>query len=87
MPQFSFPEGISSNNVKRVTTDIEMNQIVFSPLSSVEESDSSFVFLLTAEDALLYGVCVVHEELLRVCDWLFPILFSAHVGIFVQEGN
>jgi hypothetical protein len=64
--QFTFPEGMSSNNVQRLATEIEMNQVVFAPLSTVEESNSSFVFLLTGEDALLYGVCVIHEELLRV---------------------
>ena len=66
VPQFSFPEGLSSNNVRRVATEIELNQVVFSPLSSVEESNSSFVFLLTTEESLLYGVCVMHDELLRV---------------------
>jgi hypothetical protein len=63
--QFTFPEGLSSRNVRRLATEIEMNQVVFAPLSSVEESDSSFVFVLTGEDSLLYGVCVLHEELLR----------------------
>lgn len=57
---------MSSDNVRRLATEIEMNQLVFAPLSTVEESNSSFVFLLTTEDALLYGVCVLHEELLRV---------------------
>lgn len=64
--QFTFPQGMSSDNVRRLATEIEMNQLVFAPLSTVEESNSSFVFLLTTEDALLYGVCVIHEELLRV---------------------
>lgn len=64
--EFTFPEGMSSDNVKKVATEIEMNQLVFAPLSTVEESNSSFVFLLTTEDALLYGICVIHEELVRV---------------------
>ena len=84
VPQFSFPGGLSSTNVLRVGTELEMNQVVFVPLSSVEESNSSFVFLLTMEESLLYGVCVTHDELLRVrqlCSLSLSLSLSLRISL------
>lgn len=46
----------------------ELHEIQFGSLANLEVSTHSYVFTMTGTSSMLYGCCVVHNELLSVRD-------------------
>lgn len=63
--QFCFPTGMDPKLVRRSASESGLNSFVYGPLTRLEESNNSFIILLTTEDCLLYGCCVHVDEMLR----------------------
>lgn len=64
LPLFCFPDGVRIKKLKRTTSNSRINEVRYSNLSALEGPRTSFCFLLTGLDHVLYGVCVHSEELL-----------------------
>jgi len=68
--QFGFPDGVSVRAIADDIANSELHEIQFGSLSKLEDSDHSFVFLVTGSNLTLYGFCVVQNELLSVVFYL-----------------
>lgn len=80
IPHFCFPNGLTTTANQRVISGSALNALLYSPLGTyldvvspnnsdlaqLEEPAHSFVFLLTGEAAVYYGVCVLKIETLDV---------------------
>jgi len=44
-----------------------LEQKIMCPIEDLGNSEHSFIFLMSGNEHLLYGVCVSQEELLCVC--------------------
>ena len=64
LPLFCFPDGVRLKKLRRTASSSRINEVRYSNLATLESDRSSFTFLLTGHDAVLYGVCVHSEELL-----------------------
>jgi hypothetical protein len=64
LPLFCFPDGVRLKRLRRTASSSRINEVRYSNLATLESDRSSFTFLLTGHDAVLYGVCVHAEELL-----------------------
>eukprot|EP01121_Diplochlamys_sp_Union-15-3_P009250 TRINITY_DN2515_c0_g1_i1.p1 TRINITY_DN2515_c0_g1~~TRINITY_DN2515_c0_g1_i1.p1 ORF type:complete len:343 (+),score=27.26 TRINITY_DN2515_c0_g1_i1:39-1067(+) len=79
--QFCFPNGVKTKVVKRTQSSSKKNALLFGSLANLEKSNRSFVILLSGEKHLLYGVCVVNDELLMDP----PSVLSG--GSFLERNN
>ena len=90
--RFCFPSGIYFSFTKLIKKGIptkpirlresqsELNSILFGSMESVQKSANSYVFLLTNNTQLYYGVCVAHDEILEVIKKThFHSLFSGRL--------
>ncbi|KAF2072012.1 hypothetical protein CYY_006675 [Polysphondylium violaceum] len=60
--QFCFPTGIESRSSQRSYSSSSLNQVSFCNLSHLSNPSHSFVFLLTTQNTLYYGICIIKEE-------------------------
>jgi hypothetical protein len=72
--QFCFPEGITPTCVDSQHSGLVHSRALYIPLSDLEKSDNSFIFLLNTGDLVLYGMCVLHNEPVKVLLLLLPPL-------------
>eukprot|EP01102_Stenamoeba_stenopodia_P010547 TRINITY_DN3193_c0_g1_i1.p1 TRINITY_DN3193_c0_g1~~TRINITY_DN3193_c0_g1_i1.p1 ORF type:complete len:745 (-),score=145.87 TRINITY_DN3193_c0_g1_i1:41-2275(-) len=68
--QFCFPEGITPlctmhSDSSQGAMSPPIRKALFTPLSDLEKSDNSFVFLLNTGEYVLYGMCVIHNEVVK----------------------
>ncbi|PWA85346.1 dDENN domain-containing protein [Artemisia annua] len=62
---FCFPDGVEVNTVERTPSMSELNEILLGQ-EHLKQSDLSFVFRLQgADDSILYGCCLVADELVQ----------------------
>lgn len=62
---FCFPDGVEVNAVERTPSMSELNEILLGQ-EHLKQSDLSFVFRLQgADDSILYGCCLVADELVQ----------------------
>nr|XP_043618804.1 uncharacterized protein LOC122590688 [Erigeron canadensis] len=62
---FCFPDGLEVNAVERTPSMSELNEILLGQ-EHLKQSDLSFVFRLQgADDSILYGCCLVADELVQ----------------------
>ena len=66
LPPFCFPSGVDVVTFERTASLSARNEIIFGSLDKVEDSNNSFVFLITGGVNVYYGVCVIQSELLDV---------------------
>ncbi|EFA81997.1 putative guanine nucleotide exchange factor [Heterostelium album PN500] len=59
---FCFPDGIKLLQVSRRSSLTEIHAVLFKSLSQLEGSDTSFMFLITGGEHLLYVACVLNTE-------------------------
>lgn len=74
---FCFPHGVEARRIVASQSMSTENGILYDSLKRVEQSDSSYVFLITTADSVLYGVCVRRNELLDVrssCN-IIPVVY------------
>lgn len=63
LPLFCFPEGLRVRRLKRTASNSRVNEVRYSNLRKLEAPNASFTFLLTGQDLVMYGVCVLSDEL------------------------
>eukprot|EP01119_Soliformovum_irregulare_P017830 TRINITY_DN5357_c0_g1_i1.p2 TRINITY_DN5357_c0_g1~~TRINITY_DN5357_c0_g1_i1.p2 ORF type:complete len:578 (-),score=183.77 TRINITY_DN5357_c0_g1_i1:70-1803(-) len=61
---FCFPRGIEVVCHERTKSASDQLELMFGQFSKVEGTDSSFIFLISGEENILYGVCVLQPELI-----------------------
>lgn len=66
VPYFCFPSGLKVSAYERTASMSFRNGIIFGNLDKAEDSNNSFVFLITGGVNLYYGICVIQDELLDV---------------------
>jgi len=84
LADFCFPSGIQPTKLRKTKSNSNLLQVLYSQ-SYNHEQDNAFVFMLTTiEKELLYGVCVVKHESVRVSvdAPLACLLFSAERCLF-----
>lgn len=59
---FCFPNGVEVRKLKRKYSSPDIQSIMFSSLSSLENPKNTFVFVMTT-DTLIYGCCVYVDEI------------------------
>lgn len=59
---FCFPNGVEVRKLKRKFSSPEIQSIMFSSLSNLENPKNTFVFVMTT-DTLIYGCCVYVDEI------------------------
>jgi len=64
---FCFPVGVEVTAVERTKSASSYNELRFGQLATVEQTQNSFIFLITGQEHLLYGVCVINTELINEC--------------------
>ncbi|EGC38597.1 hypothetical protein DICPUDRAFT_96860 [Dictyostelium purpureum] len=69
---FCFPDGVKLIQIKRRNSLTEFNSVLYKSLSQLEGSDSSFMFLITGGEHLMYGCCVLNTELINEFPYFFP---------------
>lgn len=73
----NYLEGIlQKNNVRLTDSQSDINRILFGSLSQLEKSSNSFVFLVTKDTDVFYGICVRQEELLEVSNAFIHFSFQ-----------
>jgi hypothetical protein len=82
IPHFCFPNGLTTTANQRVNSGSNLNSLLYSPMAQLEEPGNSFVFLLTGEATVYYGICVLKMETLDVrlvvCLGCSNVLFRLH---------
>ncbi len=76
LPLFCFPDGVRLKKLRRTASSSRINEVRYSNLATLESPRSSFTFLLTGHDEVLYGVCVHSEEMVDE----LPSLLAAAEG-------
>jgi hypothetical protein len=61
---FCFPSGVETRLVPKTRSASELKSLVFGSLSQLESTENSFIFLIT-DERLLYGTCVLVNEVLE----------------------
>eukprot|EP01133_Synstelium_polycarpum_P019144 gene19144-22929_t len=69
---FCFPDGIKLLQVHRRNSLTEIHAVLFKSLSQLEGSDTSFMFLVTGGEELLYVSCVLNTEPIDELPCFFP---------------
>jgi len=64
IPHFCFPSGLKTTAMQRACSASSLNSVLFSPMTQLEEPRNSFVFLLTGDTTVYYGVCILRMETL-----------------------
>jgi len=59
--------GVEVTAVERTKSASSYNELRFGQLATVEQTQNSFIFLITGQEHLLYGVCVINTELINEC--------------------
>jgi hypothetical protein len=63
--QYCFPTGVRVKLLQRTKSSSARNEILYGSLEKLEDSESSFVILITGAEHLVYGICVLKYELLN----------------------
>lgn len=63
--QYCFPTGVRVKLLQRTKSSSARNEILYGSLEKLEDSESSFVILITGAEHLIYGICVLKHELLN----------------------
>jgi hypothetical protein len=63
--QYCFPTGVRVKLLQRTKSASARNEILYGSLEKLEDSESSFVILITGAEHLIYGICVLKYELLN----------------------
>ncbi|KAL6065591.1 DENN domain containing protein [Balamuthia mandrillaris] len=61
---FCFPNGVKPRLIPARERDTTLNEVLYGSLETLEDSNHSFVFVMTGTNLLLYGFCVYQFELL-----------------------
>eukprot|EP01117_Protostelium_nocturnum_P003535 TRINITY_DN1461_c0_g2_i1.p1 TRINITY_DN1461_c0_g2~~TRINITY_DN1461_c0_g2_i1.p1 ORF type:complete len:546 (-),score=165.92 TRINITY_DN1461_c0_g2_i1:111-1748(-) len=61
LPHFCFPSGINVEAVEKTKSGSNYNEILFGQFSRVESSNNSYVFVMTGQENLYYGICVTES--------------------------
>ncbi|KYQ93069.1 putative GTPase activating protein (GAP) [Tieghemostelium lacteum] len=71
--QFCFPTGVTSRSSQRSLSSSSINQVAFCNLTHLLSPQSSFIFLITTQSILYYGICIVKdEEVLTLPNFIDP---------------
>jgi len=60
-----FPNGVAIKPLPRTASLSHTNEIMFGNLAEIEKSEHSYIFLMTTDSHLLYGICVTQWELVQ----------------------
>jgi hypothetical protein len=63
---FCFPHGVPTKGIVASPSMSAENEIFYDSLKKLERSDSSYVFRISTEAGVIFGVCVRRDELLEV---------------------
>eukprot|EP01112_Ceratiomyxa_fruticulosa_P010740 TRINITY_DN2856_c0_g2_i1.p1 TRINITY_DN2856_c0_g2~~TRINITY_DN2856_c0_g2_i1.p1 ORF type:complete len:706 (-),score=158.77 TRINITY_DN2856_c0_g2_i1:106-2223(-) len=62
--EFCFPSTVSVSTIRRTPSCSQLNEVVYAQ-SHLHHSRDSHIFVLTLDDAFLYGVCVTRMEFVK----------------------
>ncbi|PRP81321.1 hypothetical protein PROFUN_04556 [Planoprotostelium fungivorum] len=74
LPHFCFPVGVSIVAVERTKSSSVFNEMMYGSQSKIVAEANSYIFVITGQDHLMYGVCIVEMTPLEAKPLLPEIL-------------